>query len=108
MPTAIPPDDSKRNLTLAQPDTLPHIGLVGDTYTITVTGGETDGRFCVIDMYIPPGGGPTIGLSTNLGIESIRRDSLTFMATDHILALLVIERDKLNGAIEALQGPTTT
>jgi mannose-6-phosphate isomerase-like protein (cupin superfamily) len=58
MPTAIPPDDSKRSLTLAQPDNLPHIGLVGDTYTITVTGEETDGRFCVIDMYIPPGGGP--------------------------------------------------
>src|SRR5450755_2375400 len=57
-PTTIPPDDSKRSLTLAQPDNLPHIGLVGDTYTITVTGEETDGRFCVIDMYIPPGGGP--------------------------------------------------
>jgi len=30
------------------------------------------------------------------------------MATGHILALLLIERDKLTGAIEALQGPTTT
>jgi hypothetical protein len=30
------------------------------------------------------------------------------MATDHILALLVIERNKLTQAIEALQGPTTT
>jgi hypothetical protein len=29
------------------------------------------------------------------------------MATDHILALLLIERDKLTGAIEALQVPTT-
>ena len=57
-PLPIPPDDSKRNLTLAQPDNLPHIGLVGDTYTITVTGEDTAGRFCVIDMYIPPGGGP--------------------------------------------------
>ena len=57
----IPADDLKRNLTLAQIDqdkTLPHIGLVGDTYTITVTGAETAGRFCVIDMHIPPGGGP--------------------------------------------------
>ncbi len=54
----IPPDDLKRTLTLAQPDKLPHIGLVGDTYTITVTGEQTDGRFCVIDMHIPPGGGP--------------------------------------------------
>jgi quercetin dioxygenase-like cupin family protein len=61
MPTAsptIPPDDPKRNLTLAQPDKLPHIGLVGGTYTITVTGEQTNGRFCVVDMHIPPGGGP--------------------------------------------------
>src|SRR6202451_1408517 len=61
MPTdapTIPPDDPKRSFTLAQPDNLPHIGLVGDTYTITVTGGETNGRCCLIDMHIPPGGGP--------------------------------------------------
>jgi hypothetical protein len=29
---------------LGQPDNLPHLGLVGDTYTITVAGAETDGR----------------------------------------------------------------
>ena len=54
----LPPDDPKRSLTIAQQDNLPHIGLVGDTYTITVTGEQTAGRFCVIDMHIPPGGGP--------------------------------------------------
>ncbi len=56
----LPPDDSKRNLTFSEPSsnqTLPHIGLVGDTYTITVSGDDTNGRFCVIDMHIPPGGG---------------------------------------------------
>ena len=58
MSNGIPTDDLKRSLTLAQPDNLPHIGLVGDTYTITVTGEQTDGRFSVIDMHIPPGGGP--------------------------------------------------
>ena len=61
LPT-IPPDDPKRNLALAQvykDQSLPHIGLVGDTYTITVTGNDTGGRFCVIDMHIPPGGGPS-------------------------------------------------
>jgi quercetin dioxygenase-like cupin family protein len=61
MPTdapTIPPDDPKRSLTLARADNLTHIGLVGDTYTITVTGDDTAGRFCVIDMHIPPGGGP--------------------------------------------------
>jgi hypothetical protein len=28
------------------------------------------------------------------------------MPTDHIVSLLIAERDKLNAAIEALQGPT--
>jgi quercetin dioxygenase-like cupin family protein len=58
---ALPPDDLKRNLTIAktaEEESLPHIGLVGDTYTITVSGDDTGGRFCVIDMHIPPGGGP--------------------------------------------------
>ena len=57
----LPPDDPKRNLSIAKSgtdDSLPHIGLVGDTYTITVTGNDTAGKFCVIDMHIPPGGGP--------------------------------------------------
>jgi quercetin dioxygenase-like cupin family protein len=57
----IPADDLKRKLTTAHPDTdqtLPHIGLVGDTYTITVSGDDTGGRFSVIDMHVPAGGGP--------------------------------------------------
>ena len=57
----VPADDSQRSLTVSRPDadqTLQHIGLVGDTYTITVTGADTNGRFCVIDMHIPPEGGP--------------------------------------------------
>lgn len=60
-PSAIPPDDSNRNLAVAQPNTdqnLPHIGVVGDTYTILLTGKDTAGRFCLIDMHVPPNGGP--------------------------------------------------
>ena len=59
--TPIPPDDKSRNLTLARPDedqTLPHIGIVGDTYTILLSGDNTNGRYCLVDMHIPPGGGP--------------------------------------------------
>ena len=55
------PDDLKRTLSFARPDNdrdVEHIGLVGDTYTVTVSGEDTAGRFCVIDMHIPPGGGP--------------------------------------------------
>jgi quercetin dioxygenase-like cupin family protein len=59
--TPVPPDDPKRNLVIARPNTdqnLSHIGLVGDTYTILLSGDDTDGRYCLIDMHIPPGGGP--------------------------------------------------
>jgi len=57
----VPPDDSRRQSRLARPDadeSLPHIGLVGDTYTVLLSGEDTDGRYCLIDMHIPPGGGP--------------------------------------------------
>jgi mannose-6-phosphate isomerase-like protein (cupin superfamily) len=56
----LPPDDLTRALAFSQADgeTAPHIGLVGATYTITVAGKDTNGRFCVIDMHVPPGGGP--------------------------------------------------
>jgi quercetin dioxygenase-like cupin family protein len=57
---ALPADNLARLLIIAKADdeTRPHIGLVGDTYTVLLSGKETAGRFCVIDMYIPPGGGP--------------------------------------------------
>jgi quercetin dioxygenase-like cupin family protein len=57
----IPPDDLRRTLALARPDddrSLPHIGIVGDTYTILLAGADTAGRYCLIDMHVPPGGGP--------------------------------------------------
>jgi len=56
---AIPPDDLGRELVVAQADgKVPHLGVVGDTYTILLTGKDTAGRFCMIDMHVPPGGGP--------------------------------------------------
>src|SRR3982074_2914634 len=59
--STIPPDDLQRNLAGARPNEdqkLPHIGLAGDTYTILLTGKDTAGRYCLIDMLVPPGGGP--------------------------------------------------
>ncbi|MGH3300341.1 MAG: cupin domain-containing protein [Streptosporangiaceae bacterium] len=57
---AIPPDDPQRHLAVARPDdpALSHLGLVGDTYTILLTGAATAGRYTLIDMHVPPGGGP--------------------------------------------------
>ena len=60
-PAALPPDDPQRQLKIARPNTdesLPHIGLAGDTYTILLSGEDSNGHFCLIDMHIPPGGGP--------------------------------------------------
>jgi quercetin dioxygenase-like cupin family protein len=59
--TTIPDDDLHRKLADARPnedDNLPHIGLVGDTYTILLSGKDTAEKYCLIDMHIPPGGGP--------------------------------------------------
>lgn len=57
----IPPDDLRRSLVIARPETdqnLPHIGLVGDTYTILLSGKDTNGQYCLVDMHIPANGGP--------------------------------------------------
>jgi quercetin dioxygenase-like cupin family protein len=61
MATEIPPDNLSRDLTVARPadeKSLPHIALAGDTYTILLTGNDTAGRYCLIDMLVPSGGGP--------------------------------------------------
>ena len=57
---SLPPDDLSRSLvvTRSTDQSLPHIGLVGDTYTVLLSGKDTAGKFCLIDMHIPPGGGP--------------------------------------------------
>ena len=60
-PGPVPADDPERALTHVSPDTdesLPHLGVVGDTYTILVSGADTEGRYTLIDMHVPPGGGP--------------------------------------------------
>lgn len=61
MPTSsLPPDDLSRVMAHARPDdaALPHLSVAGDTYTILISSKDTGGRFCLIDMQIPPGGGP--------------------------------------------------
>jgi quercetin dioxygenase-like cupin family protein len=56
----IPPDNLDRQLSVIDPDdpSLPHLAVVGDTYTVLLSGAQTGGRFCLIDMLVPDGGGP--------------------------------------------------
>ena len=53
-------DDPTRELAIARSDdeALVHLAVVGDTYTVLLSGEQTDGRFAMLDMLIPPGGGP--------------------------------------------------
>jgi hypothetical protein len=65
----IPADSPLRHLTVARPNkdqSLPHLGVVGDTYTILLSGDDTDGRYSLMDMFIPPGGGLRDGTGTPL------------------------------------------
>ncbi len=57
----IPPDDPERDLARARADEeggRSHISIAGDTYTVLLAGRDTAGRFTLIDMHVPPGGGP--------------------------------------------------
>ena len=77
----LPADDLSRTLRLAQQDNdgkLTHIGLVGDTYTILLSGEDTNEKFCVIDMHVPPGGGPVRIATTS------KRHSSCSMATSYV------------------------
>jgi quercetin dioxygenase-like cupin family protein len=57
---APPEDDPTRDLAIARPEdpALVHLAVVGDTYTVLLSGEQTAGRFAMLDMLIPPGGGP--------------------------------------------------
>jgi len=58
--SAIPTDDPNRKLTIADRDSpgVRHVAVVGDTYSILVSGADTAGKYCLIDMLVPDGGGP--------------------------------------------------
>ena len=56
----LPSDTGKRSPVVVRPDDdgLLHVTLVGDVYTVLLSGEDTAGRSCLIDMRVPPGGGP--------------------------------------------------
>jgi quercetin dioxygenase-like cupin family protein len=60
--SAIPADDPNRKLTVADPEgsTVRHVAVVGGTYSILVSGAQTAGRYCLIDMIVPDGSGPPL------------------------------------------------
>ena len=59
-PGPIPADDPARTLTVSHPDGAGarYVSVAGNIYTILVSGAQTEGRYCLIDMVVPDGGGP--------------------------------------------------
>lgn len=56
----LPADDLSRSATIAAADDpgLAHLGIGAGTYTILISGEQTDGRYTLIDMLVPAGGPP--------------------------------------------------
>ena len=61
-PSPLPDDDLSRTLTVASADGADArpVAVAGGAYTVLVTGQQTAGRYSLIDMLVPPGGGPPL------------------------------------------------
>lgn len=48
-----------KNITVTEAGKGEQVGVMGDNYRIVVSGKDTDGQYAIVDMLVPPGGGPT-------------------------------------------------
>lgn len=46
------------DLTTVDAQDGPSLSVMGDTYRLVITGEQTGGAYAVVDMLIPPNGGP--------------------------------------------------
>jgi quercetin dioxygenase-like cupin family protein len=58
----LPPDDLSRTLTVASVDApgTRSVAVAGGAYTVLLTAAQTGARYSLIDMLVPPGGGPPL------------------------------------------------
>lgn len=56
-------------INLFAPPTGPALSIAGGTYRIITSGAQTNGAYAVIDMLVPPGGGP--GPHAHAGIQEL-------------------------------------
>jgi mannose-6-phosphate isomerase-like protein (cupin superfamily) len=84
---AIPADDLSRKLTVESPDRAGarHVAQAGVIYKILVSGDQTDGRYCLIDMLVPDGGGPPPHRHDFEEMFSLLEGELEFMFRDETI-----------------------
>ena len=58
----LPDDDPSRTLTVASVDApgARSVAVAGGAYTVLLSAAQTGGRYSLIDMLVPPGGGPVL------------------------------------------------
>lgn len=58
----LPDDDLSRTLTVSGVDApnARSVAVAGGAYTVLLTAAQTGGRYSLIDMLVPPGGGPPL------------------------------------------------
>lgn len=50
--------EEPNKITITGSDEGEHLAIAGGQYRILVSGDDTDGRYAIIEMNVPPGGGP--------------------------------------------------
>ncbi|GEP51247.1 hypothetical protein FNO01nite_19190 [Flavobacterium noncentrifugens] len=50
--------ENPRNIQTISDTDGKHVSIARNTYRIIISGNQTDGKFAVIEMNVPPGGGP--------------------------------------------------
>jgi len=64
------------------------LAVVGDRYTVRITGAETGGRLAMFDFHLPPGGGPPLHVHANEDeIFYVLSGELTFYVRDERLTV---------------------
>ncbi len=51
-------ENTQKTVTFAGPQDGQGIAMVGNSYRVVISGKQTDGKYALIEMLVPPGGGP--------------------------------------------------
>jgi quercetin dioxygenase-like cupin family protein len=51
-------ENTQKTVTFVGSEDGPGIAMAGNSYRVVISGRQTDGKYALIDMLVPPGGGP--------------------------------------------------
>jgi quercetin dioxygenase-like cupin family protein len=51
-------ENSNKTLTIVGPQDGQGLSVIGNSYRVVISGKQTEGKYALIEMLVPPGGGP--------------------------------------------------